>query len=63
MHLSYEFRGYYTLAITAASTESYQATATPILDGPQASDSCGSFAYNQDGELTTGFASLECWNK
>jgi len=54
-------QGYYTLAITAASRTAFTATATPT--GDQTADSCGTFAVNQDGPVTTGFADAACWKR
>ena len=54
-------QGYYTLAITAASTTGFTATATPT--GDQTADSCGTFAVNQDGPVTTGYADAACWKR
>ena len=54
-------QGHYTLAITAASVTGFTATATP--GGTQVGDTCGTFAVNQDGPLTTGFADAECWKR
>ncbi|MDD1622199.1 MAG: type IV pilin protein [Methylococcaceae bacterium] len=53
--------GHYTIAISGTPTATtYTATATPrdFTDSK-----CGTFAVNQDGKLTTGYASLDCWNK
>jgi len=55
-------RGYYTLAIAAASATGFTATATPA--GKQADDRCGTFAVSQDGLLTSGYdADAECWRR
>lgn len=54
-------QGYYTLAISAASATGFTATAAPT--GTQTDDRCGTFAANQDGPLTTGFADAECWRR
>jgi type IV pilus assembly protein PilE len=53
--------GHYTLAISAASATGFTATATPA--GTQADDRCGTFAANQDGPLTTGYADAQCWRR
>ncbi len=56
--------GYYTLAVDTASTNAtaFVMTATPVGGGPQASDSCGTFAVNQDGPNSSGsYASADCW--
>lgn len=52
----------YNIDITAAGVASFTATATPT--GSQASDSCGTFAINQDGPDTTGsYANDSCWKR
>jgi type IV pilus assembly protein PilE len=54
--------GYYTIAVASADATSYTMTATPT--GSQTGDSCGTFAVNQAGKLTTGsYASADCWGK
>lgn len=54
--------GYYTIALVGTPNgTTFVATATPT--GSQTGDSCGTFAVNQSGELTTGsYASSDCWN-
>lgn len=54
--------GYYTIAFVGTPTaSSFVATAAPT--GAQTGDSCGTFAINQSGELSTGsYASTDCWN-
>jgi len=54
-------QGYYNLAISAASATGFTATAAPT--GAQSSDSCRTFAVNQDGPLTTGYANADCWKR
>lgn len=57
--------GYYTLAVDASATNAtaFVMTATPVSGGPQAGDSCGTFAVNQDGPNSSGsYASADCWN-
>lgn len=54
-------QGHYTLAITAASATGYTATATPV--GDQVDDTCGTFAMNQVGPVTTGYADAACWKR
>lgn len=53
--------GYYKLAISGApDATTYTVTATPSY----ADSTCGTFALNQDGKLTTGgYASADCWSK
>ncbi len=51
--------GHYRLAVTAASATAYNMTATP--QGKQAGDRCGTFAINQSGNNTTGYANADCW--
>ncbi len=54
---------YYNIAVTVngGTPSTYTATATPT--GAQAGDSCGVFAVNQDGELHTGYADADCWQR
>lgn len=57
--------GYYTLAVDASATNAtaFVMTATPVSGGPQAGDSCGTFAVSQDGPNSSGsYASSDCWN-
>jgi type IV pilus assembly protein PilE len=54
-------QGYYTLAITAASATGFTGTASP--QGSQSRDSCGTFAIDQDGPVTAGYANAECWKR
>lgn len=57
--------GYYAIAVDASSTNAtaFVMTATPVSGGPQAGDSCGTFAVNQDGPNSSGsYASADCWN-
>ena len=57
--------GHYTIAIVGTPTgTTYVATATPAVGGDQVGDSCGTFAINASGELTTAgtYASAECWD-
>lgn len=52
----------YDISIGAAGVASFSATATP--KGTQADDSCGTFAVNQDGPVTTGsYANDSCWKR
>ena len=54
--------GYYTLAVTTNTASAYNVTATPT--GAQASDSCGTFALNQDGPNYSGtYADQDCWGR
>jgi type IV pilus assembly protein PilE len=54
--------GYYTIAVASADATTYTMTATPT--GSQTGDSCGTFAVNQAGKLTTGsYADADCWGK
>ncbi|MGJ0489859.1 type IV pilin protein [Methylobacter sp.] len=55
--------GYYTIAISGTpDATTYTMTATPT--GSQTGDSCGTFAVNQAGKLTTGsYADADCWGK
>ena len=55
--------GFYTLAITAASGNAHNATATPKAGTDQAQDRCGTFAINQTGPNGTGaYADVDgCW--
>ena len=55
--------GYYTLAISAQTVDSFTITATPR--GAQVGDACATFSYNQLGEqLVSADATLtaaKCW--
>jgi len=56
--------GYYTIAVDASATNAtaFVLTATPVVGGAQASDSCGTFAVDQDGPNSSGaYASADCW--
>ena len=56
--------GYYTIAVDASATNAtaFVMTATPVAGGAQASDSCGTFAVDQDGPNSSGsYASADCW--
>ncbi len=55
--------GHYTIGSLVASTATtFVATAAPIA--PQDSDSCGTFAINQDGPDQTGsYADARCWSQ
>lgn len=54
--------GHYTIAFVGSpNATTFVATATPT--GAQASDSCGTYAINQDGPLLSGYAGARCWNK
>lgn len=54
--------GFYNLAITSNTASTYRVTATPT--GAQASDSCGTFALNQDGPDYSGsYADQDCWGR
>ncbi len=54
--------GHYRLAVTAATTTTYNMTAAPISGGKQANDRCGTFAINQNGNDVTGsYANADCW--
>ncbi len=48
--------GFYTISMSASSA-SYTLTATPKADGPQDTDSCGSFTLNHQGVRTPD----GCW--
>ena len=56
---------YYTIAIVNIDdtllTTQYRATATIKAGTAQVGDSCGTFAVNQDGPYTIGFAAASCW--
>ena len=56
--------GYYTIDVDASATNAtaFVMTATPVSGGPQAGDSCGTFAVSQDGPNSSGsYASADCW--
>lgn len=54
--------GKYNVAIVNAGAGTFLATATPA--GTQASDSCGTFAVDQNGPNTTGgYANNACWKR
>lgn len=54
--------GYYTIADSGTpDANTYAVTATPKSGGPQSSDSCGTYALNQDGPYYSGYASRDCW--
>ena len=54
-------QGFYTLSISGVAANTYTATAAPAAE--QIGDDCGTFAVNQNGELTSGsYASATCWN-
>lgn len=61
--------GYYTIGIDLTLTDtvyktSFLATAVPVADGPQASDSCETFAIDQDGpDHTSPYADASCWRR
>lgn len=54
--------GYYTLAITAASSTGFTATATPKTGTAQAGDTC-TFTITQDGPDLSTAAHRSCWNR
>ncbi len=54
---------YYTTSITANSTSTYTARATPVAGTDQTSDDCGTFALNQSGPFHAGYAGADCWNR
>jgi len=54
--------GYYTISFVGTpNATTFVAKATPT--GTQSTDSCGTYAINQDGPLYTGYADARCWNK
>jgi type IV pilus assembly protein PilE len=55
--------GYYTIAISGTpNATTYAMTAAP--KSPHTDSTCGTFAVNQAGKLTTGsYASADCWGK
>ena len=55
--------GHYTIAFVGSpNATTFVAKATPT--GAQSTDSCGTFAINQDGPLHSGdYANARCWNK
>jgi type IV pilus assembly protein PilE len=54
--------GYYALSFVGTpNATTYTVRAVP--GGAQASDSCGTFAVNQDGPLTSGYANAACWKR
>lgn len=55
--------GYYALSFVGSpDATSFVVKAVP--QGDQANDTeCGTFAVNQDGPLTTGYASAACWKR
>lgn len=57
--------GNYTLTLAAAVSPQvgFLAVATPTVGGPQTADSCGAFAADRNGPYTTGYASLDCWER
>lgn len=56
--------GHYTLSVTGASATGYTGLAVPVAGGAQASDTCGTFAINQDGPDTSGsYANNRCWRR
>lgn len=58
-------QGYYTLSITAASTNAFTVTASPVSGGLQASDTCTSsyLIVNQDGPDLSSSQKKECWGR
>ncbi len=56
--------GYYAISITGNTAAGYGATAVPVVDGPQAQDSCGTFAVNQEGpDHRATYADARCWKR
>lgn len=55
--------GYYTLAISASSANTFTATATPKSGGPQAGDSCATFTISANGPDISTADKKKCWNK
>lgn len=51
--------GHYGLSVVSSDSAGFVATATPL--GAQLQDECGTFAIDQDGPLTSGYASKDCW--
>ncbi len=54
--------GYYTMAIVSAGSSAYQVTAAPA--GAQSTDTCGTFAIDENGPDYSGSnADADCWER
>ncbi|MEP1472589.1 MAG: type IV pilin protein [Halieaceae bacterium] len=53
--------GHYTLSMVSNDAAGFLATATPTA--AQTRDKCGTFAINQDGAVTSAYASQDCWSR
>lgn len=56
--------GHYQLRMANRSADSFRLEAIPRADGPQAKDTCGTFAMTQDGpDYRQPFAGRACWRR
>lgn len=55
--------GFYTLAISGATTGVFKITAAPKTGSSQVGDSCGTFAVDENGPQYTSYANASCWNQ
>ena len=53
--------GYYTLAPSNQTTNTFTITATPVAGGDQANDTCTSFSLDQAGTRTSTGSTTQCW--
>ena len=56
--------GHYQLRMANRSADSFRLEAIPRADGPQAKDTCGTFAMTQDGPAyREPYAGRTCWRR
>ncbi len=56
--------GYYQLSLSQRTAAAFLVTAQPISGGPQQGDSCGTFAMDQRGPVTSlNYADAACWRR
>lgn len=53
--------GYYTIAPSNQTTNTFTITATPVLGSDQANDTCTSFILDQAGNRTSTGTTTQCW--
>ncbi len=55
---------YYSISISSPTASGFTATATPVAGSDQTKDTCGTFAIDQDGPVTSGsYAGPSCWKR